>query len=379
MEVQTDRVPSLELRREEIRPGVFRVLSDGIRDLEAGSGVRGVAVDPVGRVWVLRGSRGDWTVEQLGVPGVALDPSGARVTLGNFGGTPLITDDGRSMSLEDGSWVEVEGSSSSGCIGFTVPVRDGACWGLGLGRAATERLRSLPVSELAMRRVRSGQWERLIPAELGMERLEGDQGESLSPTDLGLPDGRILDYFTITPDGTVWVAVRSVSPGDVYPTALAGLLRYDGETWTLVPARLSDAPEDALAWTVDLSVTPDGTVWVVEGSPEGMRVRGWDGSTWSAHLASDVPEDWASGGVRAGGTHANADGTIWFLGGRLYFDGESLHPLDPARLPGSVRSSLATYGNPSITPDGTIWLATSDATSDGRLYAITPEAVVVSE
>ena len=368
--VRSDLLPGVDLVTEEVRPGVFRVLGDGIRDVEAGSGVRGVAVDKDGGVWVLRGDTGDWNVEQLGEPGVSFHRSGKRVSLSDFGGIPLITVGGRSMWLEDGSWVERAWTSE--CPGFSLPVRDGACWEAGLGRAIRDRLHRLPISDRALHLLVRDGWRLPTSDELGMRRLEDEQKYvAVTPTELGLPDGRIVDYFTVSPDGTGWATVRSVSPGNVYPTALAGLLHYDGETWTFVPAGLTDAPEGGLAWTVDLTFTPDGTVWIAEGSPDGVRIEGWDGTTWSSYRTSDLPESWTSPGTRTIGTHVNADGTIWFLGGTLFFDGDSLHTLDLDLMPGAEGLSIA--------PDGHIWLATDDDTGGRHLYVITPEAAISAE
>jgi hypothetical protein len=125
---------------------------------------------------------------------------------------------------------------------------------------------------------------------------------------------------------------------------------------------------DFLMATHNMAVAPDGTVWVLEYSPETVTVRAWDGATWASYGPGEPPEsDWCSpaGCSMPRGIHFNGDGTIWFMDGRLFFDGESLHPVD-LWLMRSSRSSFA--------PDGTAW-----ALGGGHLYAITPEAVAGEE
>jgi hypothetical protein len=67
----------------------------------------------------------------------------------------------------------------------------------------------------------------------------------------------------------------------------------------------------------------------------------------------------------AGGIHLNSDGTAWVMGGTLFFDGESLGPVDPELIPRQTRY---------FAPNGEIWVLV-----DRRLQVITPEAVVGAE
>jgi hypothetical protein len=365
--VKTDLLPGVDLLTEEVRPGVFRVLGDGIRDLEAGSGVRDVTVDAAGHVWTLRGGTGNWKVERLGEPGESTHltwTSKATLGLGADGspvigdGSAAITDASRELDLEDGTWVERQ-TEAPACYQpespmeppYGLPLPDGAC-------------------------LRASQW-------LSRSHRYWQHAPN---SDLGLPDDRFIDDLAVGPDGTGWASVRSYSPDTgSFPTGFDGLLHYDGATWIHIPAAPSDIPSEWLAGTQDMAVTPDGTVWIVEQHPQendypDVWVRSWDGANWAMYGPSDWPR-WSSTSSGSGtGTHVNPDGTIWFLGGNLLFDRASLHPLDVDL--GNLDFDLS---NQRIGPDGTfapggnIWLAATDLEGARQLYVITPEAVTATE
>jgi len=346
-------LPGVDLSTNEVTPGVFRVLGDGIRDLK--QGVSGVASDVEGGVWVLTGGAGDWKVERLGEPGVVVRPNGKRVSLiTTFDETPMISAGSRYLSLEDGSWVDAVAEDQwcpeNGVLLGEVLMPDGACW----------------------------RW--------GLEfRREGGQWQPVSPEDLGLSGDRIVDRLVVGPDGTGWASVRVASSANTADgAAFDGLLSYDGETWTRIPFSLSGIPEDAVGETDDFVVAPDGAIWIVEHYLaaevyDKYWARRWDGATWTSYGPIDIPGWQMAASVEPDlrTAHFNPDGTAWFQGGGLYFDGTSFHTVercwgtsDPERC-GKFHSTKSA----SIDPAGNAWYATRD----GHLYVITPEAVTGTE
>jgi hypothetical protein len=377
-------LPGVELTTMEVSPGVFRVLEDGIRYLD--QGVYDVAIDADGGVWVLTGGpsnqpyssnggaggfvmtdgpevpvfdvesgtwattdgRHDWTVARLGDPDVSLHlayPSSVRLGL-SAGGAPLISGRSHDLVFKGGAWVE-PGPEDLPCPDAGVLLPDGVCW------------RSDPLS-----RLEDGRWRSVPLAELGLSQLQA------------------VDGLAVGPDGTGWASIRRE---DEDPTTFDGLLRYDGASWTFVPPPPVDAAGAATGASAAIGVGPDDAVWLVQfdrASPGGYVLRRWDGSTWSSYGPSDSPS-WtkvgASGPPRQPAPpHFDADGTIWFLGGELFFDGARLHPVercwagtDPQLCAGEI-----SHKDASVDPVGNAWLATGEDSSDGRLYVITPEGAV---
>lgn len=74
------------------------------------------------------------------------------------------------------------------------------------------------------------------------------------------------------------------------------------------------------------------------------------------------------------GTHFNADGTIWFMDGWLYFDGETLHPFDLDAVRPTPDRSRFSRSDKGFDPRGNIWVLAPE----GQLIVITPEAVTTT-
>ena len=174
-----------------------------------------------------------------------------------------------------------------------------------------------------------------------------------------------------------WATVRS--PGSRF----AGLVRYDGSTWERIPsdqAVVSLVDGSVRLGPDDMSVGPDGAVWVVESynrqSPrEGMAfvtlvLRTWDGDAWTTYRPFEVELsvtrmlDALNATVRySDGPHVLDDGTVWFLDGQLVLDADGLRAQD---LPGGTDR---VFG-----PDGHAW-----SVAENALYVIIPEAVAAAE
>ena len=335
-----DLPPGVDLVTEEVEPGVYRVLSDGVRDLS--KRVRDVTVTPEGDVWVELGTQENWDILRLGEPGVSLELGRKSPwTLFTLDGAPVVSAGGvSSWRLFDGeAWAKYEPSSCdkmrSGWPHGGIAL-DGECWAAGDGN---------------------------------LYRV-GDDGAPLvvDPQEIGLGPDRVIASATVAEDGTLWATVYGPSGRGL---GFEGLMRYEGSAWEQVPYDQSgESLVDGLDLTGDSPVTvgPDGTVWVIETywRPPGpvsefhvRLLRSWDGAAWTTY--GPVETAGVSRGSLRGSSSSYLldDGTVWFRDGLLALDADGFRPLE---LPGA---GDLVYG-----PDGSAWSFTK-----GGLYVITPEAV----
>jgi hypothetical protein len=336
----TDLLPGVALVTEEVEPGVFRVVSDGVRDLSRQ--VRDVTVTPEGDVWVELGTPKNWDIVRLGEPGVSRELGRKDPwRLFTLDGAPVVSRSRSDSRLFDGeAWVDYEPSSCDSVEFSYLPggiAADGECWAA------------------------SGQ----------LYRLDDDgTRDLLDMEEIGLGFDHIIDTATVTEDGTLWATVHSPRPYQ-----FEGLVRYDGSTLERVPYDPSvDSPIDGLNWAGNAHVVvgPDGTVWVIDmyispsrppGGTRDFLLTSWDGDAWTtygpveaglmAKLRFDAFRD----------AHFLDDGTVWFLNGLLVLDADGLKPQE-----------LPVGGDLVFGPDGSAW-----SVAEGGLYVITPEAVAVTE
>ena len=339
-----DLLPGVDLVTEAVSPGVFRVLSDGYRSLDG----RAVVASPTGDVWLLRGGPGDWDVLRLGEPNVSLHISGGKNRRVDLLSTPHRT-----------PLVQTSFLPTPTRAGWTsAQVFNGSKW------VRTEPLGGDPSCP-------DDPWSTLLPEGTCWEshlvyRRDGDLWRPVTNTEMGLPEDRYADKFAVGPDGTGWASVTTVDP-TTKAHRFSGLLRYDGQSWDSIPYPTSGDLPGADSETMEMAFAPDGAVWLTEFSADRATVASWDGERWADYGPIDRPEYESSdaGSFIPRGIHFNADGTIWFMDGRLFFDGESLHQFDSWLM----RPRFSSFG-----PDGTVW-----ALGEGHLYAITPEAVTAKE
>jgi hypothetical protein len=338
---------------EEIEPGVYRIINDGVRDLappEVGDWGVAVNVDGAGSVWRIQdgryfrlGGEGEW-------------PIGDETDLGRG----LAIADGRLVAASDLSTLlpgpspttmEDLGSDSVSAFGAQA---DGTLWVLGEG----------------------GSLVRVPP---------GGVAEVLDWKDVY--DG-LVGGLAVTPDGDAWLMGRPEVGR--YPAEV--LLHFDGDEWEVVPVPTELLT--ALLWAGPLTsdklfdVGPDGTLWADwdygRVGPHRSLTR-YDGSGWATFGEADGVRPWGEQWVYGWNAQIDVvrvapDGSVWVIatspgedrcGGIGRFDGESWASY--------LRDMcIASY---DIAPDGAVWVVASERQGGYTLgtHVITPEAVAGTE
>ena len=364
-----DLLPGVDLVTEEVEPGVYRVLSDGVRKI--GRDATSLMVDPDGAVWLTRSKRthgketqvaGDnlWRIRviRLGEPGISLD--NRRVRQGRHW-WKLTTDDEGSVFLQgeekkprggehrvweygEAGWEEV--GTTAEMMTFDECARgyrdgraprerriaaDGACWFVN------------PAIGTPVRLTADGERSEDIPVDLGVE---------------GYGRGVVVDD-----EGTVWTAIEA-GTFDPEPDEFGGFVTFDGEEWTHIPYEPADEPVGGVS---GLFAGPDGGMWAVSTDREAARLllAGWDGDRWTTHVLP-YQGNWPW-------RHRLPDGGV-VIGGDAIFDGTELRTWE-------ILSPELRIQELANAPDGSTWgLASTDDDPWGTsLYVITPEAVAAAE
>jgi hypothetical protein len=330
--VRSDIVPGVDLVTEEVEPGAYRVLSDGVRDL-AGQ-VQYVAVSADGDVYLELGSYRNWSVVRLGAPGASrtLGGRGPWQLLATSDGVRVMRGPGDVRALDGARWTATELTDYEKCVNsFGRPVgSDGKCWYFGGDEAAFDSIDP------------DGTRTEVTHAEIGLE-----------------PD-QFADHLEVAPDGTVW-AMLLREAGSGHALNLEGLLAYDGTRWSVIPY-----DGDGLGgrdW-FDMAVGSDGVVWISSTSGPGSDqavILNWDGESWASHPY----ESRRNGGLPLP-IVPWPNGIVWF-GDAARWDGSTLDVVEP-----TVRWFAS---DPVVTlMDGSFWTVI-----DQQLYVITPDAVTASE
>ena len=362
---------------EEVEPGVFRVIHDGVRDLASADNREVIAGYDDG-IWLLReegflrlGDEGShvWP-NASGLEGRELSigpdgtiwaiprsPSGARST------DLLHSDDGEEWTEQpchEASWP----SEAQGCVGVTL-ARDGTVW--------------------ASWRDEVNRWQVGHLGPTGWQALDEDR-----PSDGG---PRRFDRLLTTDAGDLYGVVNSW---------VLGLFRYDDGAWRPI--------NDSFYSAVD--VGPDGTVWGTEGNRfEDVLARLEDGE-WTRWSHEELPEmAWLRGGGQGFGIgfdeqighiaddefRVAPDGSLWAHLWRSSDDATADDPsvVDWERRSGAVAAGAACDGlvrfdgetvdhfltdqcvSFDIASDGSVW-ALVDGDDGGELHVITPEAVTAN-
>jgi hypothetical protein len=339
-----DLLLGVDLVTKEVEPGVYRVLSDGIRDLT--NGVRNVTVTPEGDAWVwVMGvprsrtascpwdrCRHDWSLVRLGEPGVSYkvrrdNPWRLGLTADGVSITGRPKGSGKVTRVFDGeAWQKTDLTPYDKCAKGAIMVgADGGCYKT---RFADDR-------------------------EVVLKRIDPDGSRTLyTRSTLGLGPDQFADFWSVGPDGTIWSPVVRSSMRD--GSVLDGLVAFDGSAWSWVPYDGDAAMTDP--WS-GMAVEADGVVWVafVRGP-----ILSWDGDSWTEHPLEVGRKD-SLFPVRSW-----PNGTVWF-GSDARWDGTTLSLAEPAIPWGSS-------SQPATAPDGSAWTVI-----DNKLYVISPEAVAATE
>ena len=349
--ITPDLLPGVDLVTEEVEPGVYRVASDGVRDLS--EGVQDVTVTPGGEVWVELGRKKDWDIVRLGEPGVSHGLGGKEPgQLFTLNGAPTVAAGGLSpwRAYDGEGWVDHEPTECdflrTGYAPQAVIAAGGECW----------------VAEGVLARVDDeGGWHQVDPDEIGLG-----------------PEA-IMVSVAVADDGDLWATVHA-PPSRQFE----GLVHYDGRTWERVPyeqeerSTIDDLNRASFAHT---AVGPDGTVWVVDvhsGEPSSRPtlvfvVRTWDGDAWMTYAPVEADLRTLQERTRPSVTFSLLggsmdarfldDGGVWLLEGLLVFDADGLRSQE-----------LTGVGDLMFGPDGFAWTV-----AEGGLYVISPEAVAGEE
>ena len=344
---------------EEVEPGVFLILNDGVRNLRAdseGEGPYDLVAGLDGSVWLF-----DWPNRSVRL--------GEEVEHGWGGSSP---DHAVEVASDGTLWrVDTAGAISSfdghTWTEHTPAINSDDHWNqstLEVGPDGT-------IWSLAM----DGYLECTDPAFAECRHtilisLHDDRPPTTTQGWSEIYDGVVAaDALAVSPDGEVWLmGVRGTpTSGDVQV-----LLSYDGREWQVVEVpggRLYDA------WAgQSFDIGPDGTMWAAYGVRPGIARL--DGSSWTVFTEAEGVRPWGTEGfIPTDHLHAAADGSVWVnavgtgssCGGVANFDGSTWT---------SYLTDLCVH-DLDIGPDGAVWVRAGTWGSPG-LYVITPESVAAA-
>jgi hypothetical protein len=144
----------------------------------------------------------------------------------------------------------------------------------------------------------------------GVLRFDGTEFTRYT-TDDGLPGNGVFQVASGT-DGRIWAATDALyaSPETASPDEAAGVVAFDGTTWTTFTMEDGLLSNDAV-----IATGADGTVWAVHYEIPPYGYSKFDEIGWTTY-----PFDFEVGGYRA---EVGSDGTLWTISdeGLVSFDG----------------------------------------------------------
>ena len=342
---------------EEVEPGVYRVINDGVRELVPAD-YWGVVAGQDGSVWLE--STGQWL--QLG-------EADRPISLGHVAGESVVAADGSLWAIAADNVYSFDGGSWTKWSTDSMPLRglamapDGAVWVTG-GEESGETA--------------------------GLFRLAGGD---LTP----MPDWTEVhsraagaSHLEVAPDGAVWLMGEETPdlPGyDNGGPRVDAFLRFDGDAWEAVTVPV-DLRYVAVGQSFDIGA--DGTLWAAVGNPKepGDGLARLDESGWTVFTEADGVRPWGIFGFFPTDLlHAAPDGSAWVnaegdgssCGGVANFDGTTWT---------GFLSDLCV-GDMDVAPDGAVWVQAGplevsdtpgfDEWGSPHTYVITPEAVAGTE
>ena len=365
-----DLLSGVDLVTEEVEPGVFRVLSDGVRDLgDDGPGEgqtikRNVVAGQDGSVWLFRSNPDDdhqssvffrlGEPEERGMDGriavnddAVVGPDG--VMWYAIRDIQHRVPEPRLRSFDGTDWRDHPPAEGDGVVTGVEVGPDGAAWSIW---QTGDRRR------MSAARWDEDEWQRLggrVPADA--QRRAGSWGH----------------HVAITDDGDVWLLPNGND---------AGIFRNSGAGWKPI--------EPPSGWTTNVShVGRDGTLWASllkkqkrnENTRTTTRLGRFDGEDWqvfgkgerfpveaSIHRGLPPQFEVADDGRLWLLNTGSEDDSVW-CGGVVNFDGTSwVRLLD----------GLCTY-DADLAPDGSLWLEAGEVEGPIHTYVITPGAVAATE
>ena len=335
---------------DEVEPGVYRVVSDGIRDLAAASALARpddgeLAIAPDGSVWLSTIRRQapprDPELIKLGDPDSFPMPSSWWGLNVGPDGTPWAWVDTGLLRLGEDGWSEVAGTPEGGLFDIAP---DGTVWAG--GGDSVSRLEA------------EGWQEHRIDIDPDIGQLLEDHG---GPDAVGL--GHSIQHLGVDANGDVWVGLTLDAGGE--PPMV--LLRYDGETWSLVdPLGVGTYHNMVLPRT-----GADGTMWVYLETgtatvdtfrdPDHRYLARLSDGNWTVFSDEDGVVPLGSRGSAVGLLRVDHSGRAWVRdgpsGGVRVFDGQTWrHYLEGDRVI-----------DMEVAPDGNVWVLAPEG-----LYVITP-------
>jgi len=161
-------------------------------------------------------------------------------------------------------------------------------------------------------------------------------------------------------------SIRGAAPGDIWSVGSAGVLHWDGATWSSVPIRLV-----AKLTSPDVWISGPNDVWAAEADD----VLRWDGSSWTATslCAADLsgsyfdrlwgasPDDvWAFSGAPEGQT-VHWNGSAWQTDVSIR---PSSTRLGEARATTSGRQVTTACSITGMAPRGRAWIIRTSRSSE---------------
>ena len=357
---------------EEVEPGIYRVINDGVRDFGWGSAEDGpydIVAGHDGSVWLFDwphssvrlgdGTEYDW---------VAASPDHA-VDVTPDGSVWRIDTAGSISSFDGRTWTQHRPATNSDDEWNQSALKvgpDGMIWAL-----------SIDGDLVCSDPTRAGCRHTVLTS------LDGDRAPTTTQGWSELYDGAVAaDALTVSPDGEVWlVGVRGTQTSG----AVEVLLRYDGQAWQVV--EVPDGLRNAWAGQ-SFDIGADGTLWAAafDLSADGDSLARLDDAGWTVFSDADGVQRWGTDGfIPTDHLHVAADGSVWVnaegagvsCGGVADFDGSTWT---------RYLEDLCVH-DMDIAPDGAVWVRASDFKRSGGfeywdppdLYVITPGAVAGTE
>ena len=376
--VRSDLLPGVDLVTEEVEPGVYRVVSDGVRDLSRSADHPNRYLGGILDGNIVAGLDGSlWRLDResfyrLGEATTHHWPKGIRSSSFRPGQTDIEVGPDGTVWLS--AWVGVPGRNAR----TDILSYDGQTWSKRWRGAFAKRwTNGVEVQQdgtvwmaWSTNRAKKGE---AASGPVRAARL-GDDGWEVLP-------GRVeADHAGET--GDVVVAAGGGSEVWLRPGLSGPLYRHDGEGWVV-----EETPD--LGAVMRAAAGPDGTPWVrlnPDCPPEAPGC--WGPSDVLARLDGG---DWqvfdASAGVPRMGDHYQGfegffevapDRSVWFdpIGEDTECDG--IADFDGKTVTSFLRDSCIFAMD--IGTDGTVWLQAGDKARPDRIetYVITPEAVAAS-